>query len=440
MRRLYFLSVCVAALVLSGCEPKTPVDNPGDPTEPKDTTTVTPSEKFTLSQVVLQMKPGDISTLEVVGKAVNVEWSSSNPDVATVYYGVVEAKAIGKSIVTAKTATYEASCEVYVTGSDGSVLRITPPMLSMKKGETYQLSYGNTFDLDVTWSSDNEEVATVDQTGLVTAHKAGNAYITLATSVSSVTALVAVEHTWSAYELVWSDEFEGNELDLNTWNIEVNGNGGGNNEAQYYTNRPENLRVENGCLVIEARKEQYENKEYTSGRINSKGKKEFCYGKLEARISLPSGGGLWPAFWTLGNRGNWPNCGEIDIMEYVGNWPNRIMGTLHTVKDKSGSRSTKSVTVDGVENNFHVYGVEWTQEETNGRDVIRFYVDEQVYSEQVESVIDDSDYWPFDRPNYFIINMAVGGTLGGVIHDDIWAEPRLMKVDWVRVYQRHEVE
>jgi beta-glucanase (GH16 family) len=172
----------------------------------------------------------------------------------------------------------------------------------------------------------------------------------------------------------------------------------------------------------------------------SKGKREFCYGKLEARISLPSGGGLWPAFWTLGNHGNWPNCGEIDIMEYVGNAPNRIMGTLHTLKDRSGSKSNRNVMIEGAENNFHVYGVEWTQEERNGKDIIRFYVDGQVYSEQVESVLDDAEYWPFDRPNYFIINCAVGGTLGGIINDAIWSEPRLMKVDWVRVYQRHEVE
>ena len=424
MQKKFFVMLYVAALVLAACEPKV----------------VETDETFTLDPVVLQMKPGEMANVEINGKAVNVEWSSSNPDVATVYYGVVEAKAIGKTIVTAKTSKCEARCEVYVTGSDGSVLRITPPLVNMKKGETFQMTYGNTFDLDVTWSSDNEAVATIDQNGLVTAHRGGNATITLATSMSSATALVAVEHNWGEYQLVWSDEFEGTSLDESSWVIQTGGSGWGNQEKQYYTGRPENLRVEDGCLVIEARKEAYENNEYTSARIMSKGKREFCYGRLEARISLPSGGGLWPAFWTLGNRGNWPNCGEIDIMEYVGNWPNRIMGTLHTAKDKSGSKSNRNVTIDGVENNFHIYGVEWTQEETNGKDVIRFYVDNNVYSEQVESVIDDDDYWPFNRPNYFIINMAVGGTLGGVIHDDIWSEPRLMKVDWVRVYQREEIE
>ncbi|MBQ7530822.1 MAG: family 16 glycosylhydrolase [Paludibacteraceae bacterium] len=396
--------------------------------------------KLQLSPNVLQMKPGDMQTIEAKGNTTNAEWTSSNPDVATVYYGVVEAVAIGKTHITIKTATESATCEVFVTGSDGASLRITPAMANMKKGESLQLTYGNTFDLDVTWSSSNNEVASVTQDGVVTAHKGGNAVITLATSVESVTSLVAVEHTWGDYKLVWSDEFNGTSLDEGVWTIQQGAGGWGNQEAQFYTGRSENLRVENGCLVIEARKEDYQNAEYTSARIMSKGKKEFCYGKLEASISLPSGGGLWPAFWTLGNRGNWPNCGEIDIMEYVANVPNRILGTLHSVKDRSGSKSSKAYWGQNIENNFHIYGVEWTCEETNGKDVIRFYVDGDVYSEQVESVIDDDDYWPFNRPNYFIINMAVGGTLGGSIDANIWNSPRQMKVDWVRVYQRDEVE
>ncbi len=421
MHKICKLFVCIAAIVLAACEKQ--------------------EAPIVLNQTVLQMKPGELQTLEVVGSVPNVEWTSSNPDVATVYYGVVTAQAIGKAIITASTGKQSATCEVFVTGSDGATLRITPALVSMKTGETFQFSYGNTYDLELTWSSDNEAVATIDQNGLVTAHKAGNATITLATNVGSVTAIVAVEHTWGAYRLVWSDEFDGSALDESNWTPQIGGNGWGNQEAQYYTDRSENLRVEDGCLVIEARKEQYEANEYTSARIYSKGKREFTYGKLEARISLPSGGGLWPAFWTLGNRGGWPNCGEIDIMEYVGNVPNRILGTLHTIKDKSGSKSSRAYTgLTNIENNFHVYGCEWTCEEKNGKDVIRFYVDDVVYSEQVEEVIDDDEYWPFNRPNYFIINMAVGGTLGGKIDDGIWASPRLMKVDWVRVYQREEVK
>ncbi len=421
MRKLFNLILFADALLLAACNQN--------------------GASISLNPNVLQMKPGDMQTIEVVGAAKDIEWSSSNPDVASVYYGVVSAQAIGKAVISATNGKQSATCEVFVTGSDGATLRITPAVVSLKKGDTYQLSYGNTYDLVVTWSSSDESIASVDQTGLVTAHKAGNATITLATNVGSVTALVAVEHTWGEYQLVWSDEFEGNALDESVWTIQQGAGGWGNKEAQYYTGRQENLRVEDGCLVIEARKEDYNDSEYTSARIMSKGKKEFCYGKLEACINLPSGGGLWPAFWTLGNSGGWPNCGEIDIMEYVGNAPNRILGTLHTLKDKYGSKSSRAYTgLTNIENNFHIYGVEWTQEEKNGKDVIRFYVDDQVYSEQVEEVVDNSEYWPFNRPNYFIVNMAVGGTLGGNIDDAIWSEPRLMKVDWVRVYQRQEIE
>ena len=382
-----------------------------------------------------------MATIDATGTAKNIEWTSSDENVASVYYGVVTAKAIDMTVITARSGDVSAECQVYVTGTDGTTLRITPAVVSMKKGETYQFSYGNTFGLDLTWSSSDESIATVDQNGLVTAKKGGNATITLATSVGSVTALVAVEHTWGEYQLVWSDEFNGTTLDESNWTIQTGGGGWGNQEAQYYTNRPENIRVEGGNLVIEGRKESYGGNEYTSARIYSKGKREFCYGKLEARISLPAGQGTWPAFWTLGNRGNWPNCGEIDIMEHTGSVPNRIFGTLHTTKDRSGSKSSRAYTgIQNIENNFHTYGIEWTQEEKSGKDVIRFYVDDIVYSEQVEEIIDDDDYWPFNRPNYFIINLALGGTLGGNINDAIFDSPLLMKVDWVRVYQRNEVE
>ena len=422
MRKLSYLLIIASAVLMIACE---------KPTEPTAT--------LSLSPVTVQMKVGEMVTIEAVGTAKNIEWTSSDESVATVYYGVITAKAIGMAVITARSGDVSAECQVYVSGSDGSTLRITPAVVSLKKGETFQFSYGNTFDLDLTWSSSDESVATVSQTGLVTAVHGGNAIITLATSVGSVTALVAVEHTWGEYQLVWSDEFDGSSLDESNWTPQIGGGGWGNQEAQYYTSRPENLRVQNGYLEIEGRKEQYEGNEYTSARIYSKGKREFCYGKMEARISLPAGQGTWPAFWTLGYRGSWPNCGEIDIMEHTGSVPNRIFGTLHTVKDRSGSKSSRAYTgIQDIENNFHVYGIEWTQEEKSGKDVIRFYIDDVVYSEQVEEVIDNDEYWPFNRPNYFIINLALGGTLGGTIDNHIFNTPLIMYVDWVRVWQRQE--
>lgn len=400
--------------------------------------TIGNAPSFSLNPVSLQMTVGEMATIEPVGTASGIVWTSSNDSVATVFSGVVTAKAIGAATITATAGKTSVSCPVYVLGTDGASLRITPAAVSLAPGETYQLQYGNAYELPMTWTSSDESVAQVSANGLITALKGGMATISLSTNIESVSAVVSVEHQWGAYQLVWSDEFEGTTLDESVWTIQTGGGGWGNQEKQYYTNRKENIRVENGNLIIEARKEEYDNNHYTSARIMSRDKKTFTYGKMEARISLPGGGGLWPAFWMMGNSGSWPKCGEIDIMEYVGNVPNRILGTLHTTNDRSGSKSSRAYWGTNIEENYHVYGIEWTQEESNGRDVIRFYVDDEVFSTQTESVIDDVDYWPFNRPHFFIINMAVGGTLGGDINDAVFATPRLMKIDWVRVYQRKE--
>ena len=399
----------------------------------------TKTQTLTIEPAFAELKVGETVMLDI-SNATDITWTSEDESVVTVYYGLVTAKAIGHTHVMASNGSASVSCEIFVYGTDGASLRITPASASIEKGNTFQFKGYTSYDLDLVWASSDESIVTIDQNGLATARKAGNATITLSNGLQSVTANVSVPHSWGEYKLVWSDEFNGTSLDESNWTPQIGGGGWGNQEKQYYTDRSENLRLEDGCLIIEAKKENYDNNNYTSARIYSKGKREFCYGKLEARINLPSGPGTWPAFWTLGNRGTWPNCGEIDIMEHTGNAPNRILGTLHTVKDRSGSRSSRAYSeLTNIENNFHVYGVEWTQEEKNGKDVIRFYVDDVVYSEQIEEVIDNDEYWPFNRPNYFIINLALGGTLGGNIHDDIFNNPVIMKVDWVRVYQREEL-
>ena len=166
-----------------------------------------PTVNFSLSPNSLQMKVGDITTINVIGQATNIEWASSNEDVATVFHGVVTAKAIGTTTITAKSGEIVVNAQVFVTGTDGATLRISPAFVALKKGETHQFQYGNTYGLDITWSSSAEDIVKVDQQGLVTALKPGNATITLSTPVESVTALVAVEHNWGEYSLVWSDEF-----------------------------------------------------------------------------------------------------------------------------------------------------------------------------------------------------------------------------------------
>lgn len=394
-----------------------------------------------LNPVTLQLKVGDIATIDTKGTATNIVWTSSNEEVASVYYGVVTAKAIGKAEITATSGKVSAKANVFVTGTDGASLRITPPLVSLHVGEQFDFKYGNTFDLELSWSSSDPSVVHVTNTGHVTALKPGVSTITLSTPVESVTATVTVSHNWGEYQLVWSDEFDGNALDEGTWSYNTGGSGWGNNEKQYYTSRPENIRVQNGCLEIEARKEQYENNNYTSARIMSKNKKTFTYGKMAARIKFPGGKGTWPAFWMMGNSGGWPNCGEIDIIEHIGSQDTRASFALHTVM-KNGMKGNNWANTHffdyPLSADFHTYGIEWAQEEKEGKDVIRFFVDDVQYAEVWEEQIDNNDYWPFNKPFFFIINLAIGGNMGGTVDDGIFNQRRIMYVDWVRVWQREE--
>ena len=425
MRRLTDLILLLAAVICTACsspEPETPVN-------------------ISISPASLTMKVGDITTLDLTGATANIEWTSSNEEVASVYYGVVTAKAIGKAEITAKVGSASANSIIYVTGTDGASLRISPPVVTLRPGDEYDFKYGNTYDLELTWSSSDPSVATIDPNGHVKALAPGSTTITLATNLESVTARVSVEHSWGEYTLVWPDEFDGSALDETVWSYNTGGNGWGNNEKQYYTSRPENIRVQNGMLEIEARKEQYQNNEYTSARIMSKSKKTFTYGKMESRIKFPGGKGTWPAFWMMGNSGGWPNCGEIDIIEHVGNIPARASFALHTVM-KNGTKGNNWSSVKwfdySLADDFHTYGIEWAQEEKDGKDVIRFTVDGVQYAEVWEEQMDNNDYWPFNKPFFFIYNLAIGGNMGGQIDDAIFNQQRIMYVDWVRVYQRSD--
>jgi beta-glucanase (GH16 family) len=255
---------------------------------------------------------------------------------------------------------------------------------------------------------------------------------------------VAVKHRWGEYQLVWSDEFDGTALNTADWNIEVNGNGGGNQELQYYTDRATNLRVENGTLIIEARKESYMGKRYTSARINTMNKHTFLYGKIEARIAFPSGGGTWPAFWMMGHdysRVGWPACGEIDIIEHVGNQPNMNTHALHYPYKSGGNCWSVHKQHENIENQYHTYAIEWLQEEEYGRDMIRFLYDGQVQAVQSETLenMDNEYFWPFNKPHFILLNMAIGGSMGGQVSEQIFNQSIQMKVDWVRVYQRKEI-
>jgi beta-glucanase (GH16 family) len=237
--------------------------------------------------------------------------------------------------------------------------------------------------------------------------------------------------TWN---LVWSDEFNGPSIDGNKWVFEVKGPGWVNNERQNYTNhRHENARIENGALVIEARRDWFAGHEYSSARLKTQGRASWRYGKVEARIQLPGGRGTWPAFWMMPDdmhRG-WPACGEIDIMEEVGYDPDRIHATTHAAAYnwQSAQQRTASTIVGGVTTGFHVYTLEWSPSR------IDMFVDGVHYYSSTDPGWGD-DGWPFNKPFHIILNLAVGGSWGGAqgIDPNIW--PRRMLVDWVRVYQR----
>lgn len=235
--------------------------------------------------------------------------------------------------------------------------------------------------------------------------------------------------------LVMADEFNTDgEIDTSLWNYDIGtgDNGWGNNELQYYSSRTENIKQENGYLLITANQEDYNGSSYTSARITTKGKFEQAYGRFEARIRVPYGKGLWPAFWLLGNDSDtniWPQCGEIDIMEYLGDNPNTIFGTVHGPGYSGSEGVTKDYVLenDRYDTGFHVFGIEW------GPDYINYYVDDTLYQQITPA--DVSGEWVFDHPFYIILNVAVGGNYPGAPNAET-IFPQTMLVDYVRVYQQ----
>jgi beta-glucanase (GH16 family) len=242
--------------------------------------------------------------------------------------------------------------------------------------------------------------------------------------------------------LIWSDEFNGPDGSLpdpEKWIVVNNGSGFGNNELQFYTNRPANIHQENGNLVITARKETYVgadgvSRDYTSARIETKGRFQQKYGRIEARIKLPEGPGIWPAFWMLGSdigSVGWPACGEIDIMEKVGFEPSTVHGSLHGPGYSGDGPLTGAFTLPRqarFSDDFHLFAVEWEPRE------IRFYVDDTLYETQTVDSISSGKHWTFDHPFYLLLNVAVGGDWPGS-PDATTSFPVRMLVDYVRVYR-----
>lgn len=335
------------------------------------------------------------------------------------------------------------SCSESSTDNGGTVsivdLVLSDSELTMKVGDEVIVTVTDAPAVNETlvWTSDTEDVATVFN-GIITARQSGTAIITA--SLGEFTATTTVTVAERTYQLVWSDEFDGTELNTDNWNYEVNGNGGGNNELQYYTDRPENIRVEEGRLIIEAKKEAYENRNYTSARITSSLKQDFAYGKMEARLKVPKGVGTWPAFWMLG-YGSWPRAGEIDIMEHVGYDPTVFHTALHT-RNKNGLNGqnfhAEQDLNEDVADEFHTITMEWVEEELYGYDRIHIYVDgvqTKTFGETAQ--LQETGDWPFNDNFYFILNLAIGGNWGGSqgVDDSMFDVPVLFEVDYIRVYQ-----
>jgi beta-glucanase (GH16 family) len=234
--------------------------------------------------------------------------------------------------------------------------------------------------------------------------------------------------------LVWSEEFATDGLpDPATWGYEAGQIR--NQEAQYYTEaRSENARVENGGLVIEARKEEYAGAHYTSASLNTLGKREFFRGRIEVRAKIPTGVGSWPAIWMMGTNVTtvgWPECGEIDIMENVGYEPDTIYATVHTpgsVNDPGQVERGGHIDIPSPFNDFHVYAVEWQD------DRLDFYCDGTMYFTYRKNANYPS-YWRFDRPFYLLLNLAIGGTWGGAHGIDDAIFPLRYEIDYVRYYE-----
>ena len=246
----------------------------------------------------------------------------------------------------------------------------------------------------------------------------------------------------SGWTLTWSDEFSGangSTPDATKWVLESGGNGWGNNELEYYTSRAQNAFEQDGNLVITVVKETFTGPDgvtraYTSARLKTATHFTQAYGRFEARIKIPKGQGIWPAFWMLGDNIDivgWPTCGEIDVMENIGSEPNKVHGSMHGPGYSGATPLTAVYTLSGAPfaDDFHVFAVEW--EPTT----VRFYVDGNLYLTRGPGDLPAGTRWVFDHPFFILLNVAVGGNFPGD-PDALTAFPQTMLVDYVRAYAR----
>ncbi len=265
----------------------------------------------------------------------------------------------------------------------------------------------------------------------------GGAHAGTAAPPAAVSAAPTTLTLPKGYTLVWADEFSGEGVpDAAAWVHETGRNKEGwyNNEKQYYSApRLENAEVSGGVLTITARKEarsdqaDWSGQAYSSARLATIGKKEWTYGFFDIRAKLSCGKGTWPAIWMLGSKGDWPAVGELDIMEWIGNRPDRVFSTVHTAAGSGGNGKGADTAITNACTSFHNYLMHWTPQ------YVQFAVDGKVHFTYANPGTGVAA-WPFDAPQFMILNIAIGGDLGGVVDDSIF--PTQMVVDYVRVYQK----
>ena len=369
----------------------------------------TPEDSVTSKISVLDAIQERSNLATTIRFTINV--SPTNPKTITVNYKTVDSTAIAGKDYTALSGTLTIPANQQTADVDISIL----PDGLRQPDQIFLFELSS--PVNATVSESGKALGTIQNTGTY-----------LPVDGTGYTA----PSTYQGMNLVWSDEFSGKTIDPLVWNYDIGGSGWGNNELEYYTNSSKNAFVTNGYLVIEARKETYKTNNYTSARLLSKDKKSFTYGRIDFRAKLPKGQGIWPALWMLGSNistKSWPACGEIDIMELLGHEPQKTYGTIHW-----GAAGGPSTHIGGnyllnsqtFSDSFHVFSLLW---ETNK---LSFLIDNIPFFSADKSQV-NGDY-PFDKPFFFIMNVAVGGNWPGN-PDTTTIFPQRMIVDYVRVFQ-----
>ena len=369
----------------------------------------TPEDSVTSKISVLDAIQERSNLATTIRFTINV--SPTNPKTITVNYKTVDSTAIAGKDYTALSGTLTIPANQQTADVDISIL----PDSLRQPDQTFLFELSS--PVNATVSESGKALGTIQNTGTY-----------LPVDGTGYTA----PSTYQGLNLVWSDEFSGKTINPLVWNYDIGGSGWGNNELEYYTNSSKNAFVTNGYLVIEARKETYKTNNYTSARLLSKDKKSFTYGRIDFRAKLPKGQGIWPALWMLGSNistKSWPACGEIDIMELLGHEPQKTYGTIHW-----GAAGGPSTHIGGnyllnsqtFSDSFHVFSLLW---ETNK---LSFLIDNIPFFSADKSQV-NGDY-PFDKPFFFIMNVAVGGNWPGN-PDTTTIFPQRMIVDYVRVFQ-----